>query len=262
VKINSFIVSLCVIFSINTFAAKKKIEYPWIKKHEANVYQKLPYRLLKPTAFNKQKKYPVIVYLHGGGGRGDDNLGQMNKTIAHLTKDEVRSEHPAYVLSPQSKSLWNKDQLRKLKEIIESLENVDFDRIYLIGYSMGGHGIFRFLMEDHGYFTAAITVAGAGLKNTKPFIEPELLNDFPIWTFHGEKDTVSPYLKGKVLFEDFQKAGGIMKFTTYRGEGHKVPHAFFTQKENQFTEFSSDKCDREKNALKWLFKQTKSTIKK
>ena len=183
----------------------------------------------------------------------------MNKTISHLSKDEIRKQYPTYLLSPQSKSLWNKDQLQKLKEIIDTLKNVDRSRIYLIGYSMGGHGTFRFLMEDHDYFAAAITIAGAGLNKTKPFIDPELLSKFPIWSFHGEKDTVSPYSKGKELFEDFKKSGGLMKFTTYKGQGHNVPNAFLKIKENQITDFSSENCDGEEDSLKWLFKHKKAS---
>jgi predicted peptidase len=253
--------SIAVFMSVNLCAEKnKKVEYPWIKKHEAKVYQKLPYRILKPIDFNTSKKYPVIIYLHGGGGRGNDNVTQMNKTILHLSKDEIRKQYPAYLLSPQSKSMWAKDQLQKLKEIIKTLKNVDRSRIYLIGYSMGGHGTFRFLMEDHNYFAAAITIAGAGLKKTEPFIDTELLSDFPIWSFHGEKDTVSPYSKGKALFEDFKKSRGLMKFTMYKGQGHNVPNAFLKIKENQVTDFSSDKCDKEEDALKWLFKRENNSL--
>ncbi len=109
-------------------------------------------------------------------------------------------------------------------------------------------------MEDHKYFAAAITIAGAGLKKTKPFIDSKLLNKFPIWSFHGEKDTVSPYSKGKDLFEDFKKSGGLMKFTTYKEQGHNVPNAFLKIKENQITDFSSENCDGEEDSLKWLFK--------
>ena len=130
-KVNTLLLILCTLVSGQLSAAKKKIEYPWIKKHEAKVYQKLPYRILKPIDFNTSKKYPVIIYLHGGGGRGNDNLTQMNTTIAHLTQDEVRNKYPSYLLSPQSKSMWAKDQLQKIKEIIDTLENVDLNRIYL-----------------------------------------------------------------------------------------------------------------------------------
>jgi predicted peptidase len=120
---------------------------------------------------------------------------------------------------------------------------------------MGGHGIFRYLMEDHEYFAAAIPTAGAGLKKTSFFIEAETLKDFPIWAFHGEKDTVSPYAKGQSLFKDFQKVGGLMKFTTLKDQAHKVPSAFLSQKSSHITHFSSDRCDKEQDALKWLFSQ-------
>ncbi|MEY2611644.1 MAG: hypothetical protein RL069_456, partial [Planctomycetota bacterium] len=117
----------------------------------------LKYRLIKPMGYKFGKKYPLVLFLHGAGERGDDNAS----TLKHAAKDfadlERRAKYPAYVVIPQcptdrrwSEVDWSKDAsalpeepsdpMRNIKELLdEMVENagVDPNRIYITGLSMG-----------------------------------------------------------------------------------------------------------------------------
>ena len=129
---------------------------PWVVDvHEAHWLKEMPYRLLKPWAFDPAKRYPVIVSLHGGGGTGTDNIKQLRKWNQYLAEEDNRKEYPCYVIAPQTTTLWNGEDLATIKQIIAGLPSADMDRIYVLGHSMGGHGTYILTQLDPGYFAAA-----------------------------------------------------------------------------------------------------------
>ena len=247
----SLISLLVVLFTIDLSAND------WVSLHEPKTYKDLPYRLMKPINFDANKKYPLILSLHGAGGRGKDNRKQLKNWNKQLADEKIRKDYPCYVLAPQSPELWNKNQLTLIKEIIKDIPSVDMKRIYIMGHSMGGHGTFIFIQLDPSYFAAASPSAGSGLKSTQPFIDAKVIKDIPIWTFHGDKDKVCPYEKVKKVFDEVKKLGGKMKLTTWKGANHGVSGMFIPGDKSGTTEISSDRCDKEADFLKWLFSQKK-----
>jgi predicted peptidase len=234
----------------------------WIKLYEPNTHNKMPYRLMKPISFDKSKRYPVIVSLHGGGGRGTDNRKQL-KDWNKLLADKIRrTDYPCYVLAPQSEGLWNKTHLTNIKSVIKALPSVDADRIYILGHSMGGHGTYILIQIDPDYFAAAAPSAGSGLKRTEQFIDPSIIKDIPIWAFHGDKDGVCPFEKDQKVFDEIKKLGGNMKLTRWKGDSHGVSGKFIPGANNGETQLSSKRCDPEPIFLKWLFKQKRPEKKK
>lgn len=243
-------------FAVNNNCAAAERKLPaWIQLFEAAVYKEMPYRLLKPLNYDAQKKYPLIVSLHGAGGKGTDNRKQMRDWTKQLSDKTRRQDFPCYVLAPQAKELWNKQHLDNIKDIVKKLPGVDMKRIYILGHSMGGHGSFIMIQLDPKYFAAAAPSAGSGLKRTEPFIKAALIKDIPIWAFHGDKDGTCPYEKIKKVFEEVKKLGGNMKLTSWKGDRHAVSGKFIPGAENGTTEFSSKTCEREADFLTWLFKQ-------
>jgi predicted peptidase len=95
---------------------------------------------MPPLDFDANKRYPVVLSLHGSGGNGTDNRNQLKQWNQQLADEEVRKDYPCYVLAPQSTGLWDETHLRKIQAIIAKLPAVDRDRIYMMGHSMGGHG--------------------------------------------------------------------------------------------------------------------------
>ena len=252
----------CFILSIlqYTFAAKTA-DTTFISLFEAHQIGDLPYRLSRPIHFDKTKKYPVILSLHGAGGRGTDNRKQIvdSKWLGYLCGDKIRTDYPCYILSPQSTGLWDEKQLLALKSVIKDLPSVDLNRIYVLGHSMGGHGTYRFIQFDPNYFAAAAPSAGSGLPETEDFIDVNKIKNIPIWAFHGDADTKCPYEKDLKVFEAMKKVGGNMKFTTWKGDGHSVALKLVTGSENGTTEMSSLQCDHETDFLRWLLNKVRNS---
>ena len=235
-----------------------KVSEDWVDLYEPHVDGEMSYRLMKPMVFDSNKRYPVIVSLHGGGGRGADNRKQLRDWNKILADKQRRSDHPCYVLAPQTTRLWNASDLKNIKRVIAALPSVDMDRIYILGHSMGGHGTYILIQIDSSYFAAAAPSAGSGLHKTGEFIDASLIKDVPIWSFHGDKDKVCPIERDQKLFAEMKKLGGNMKFTTWAGDRHGVAKKMITGSDNGTTQLSSDRCDGETEFMKWLFAQKRS----
>jgi len=236
-------------------SAQEKTSQDWVKLYEPHVHKEMPYRLMKPINFDASNRYPVIVSLHGGGGRGTDNRKQLRGWNKPLAEEQRRTDYPGYVLAPQANSLWDATHLQNIKDVVAALPSVDMNRIYILGHSMGGHGTNILIQIDPGYFAAAAPSAGTGLPDTEAFIDAAVIKDIPIWAFHGDQDKVCPYERDQQLFAEMQKLGGNMKLTTWAGDGHGVAAKMITGSDNGSTQLSSDRCDPEPVFLKWLFAQ-------
>ena len=242
-----------VIFCTLQAAMGQAVEEWVVQLHEPHMYNDMPYRLMKPLNFDSKKKYPLIVSLHGGGGRGSDNLKQLRDWNEVLAYEERRADYPTYVLAPQSEGRWDSTHLQKIKDIINELPAVDKNRIYLLGHSMGAGGTYTFIRTDPDYFAAAAPSAGGGFRNHSD--ASTVVKDLPIWTFHGDQDKVVPIEGDQKLFAEMQKIDGNMKFTTWVGDGHGVAPKMIAGGENGNTQLSSDQCDTEPVFMKWLFAQ-------
>lgn len=230
----------------------------WIDLYEPQDDSVMVHRLMKPLGFNSSQSYPVIVSLHGGGGRGTDNRKQLKIWNQHLADEKIRQDYPCYVLAPQVSELHKRSDLEYIQKIISQLPSVDTDRIYMMGHSMGGHGTNILVQIDPDYFAAIAPSAGSGLSDTEPFIEAFLIKDIPIWAFHGDQDHVCPYDRNLKLFNEMKRLGGNMKLTTFTGDKHNIPGKIIPGADNGTTQFSSDRCDPEPDFLKWLFSQRRS----
>ncbi|EDM26029.1 hypothetical protein LNTAR_19567 [Lentisphaera araneosa HTCC2155] len=239
-------------------SSKKKFKLdPQVEKLYENLsVDSMPYRLLRPLNFDDNKKYPVIISLHGAGERGKDNKKQLKAWPAQLTEDIIRKDFPCYVVAPQSNSHWEIDRFEKVKNVIQELPAVDKERIYIMGHSMGGHGTFLWIQHDPKYFAAAAPCAGSGRKG-REFVKPELIKDLPLWVLHGDKDNIVPYEMSKKLLITMKKLNGNMKLTTWLGAKHGVAQKIIPGDKSAITEMASDRCDPEPDFLTWMFKQSR-----
>jgi predicted peptidase len=193
--------------------------------------QKMPYRLFIPNGYDRNMSYPLVIWLHGGGSAGDDNLGQIsldNKLGTHYwTRKEHQDRHPAFVLAPQSEGGWDSnadtslsDELKLVLEILSVVRkdyNIDASRMYVAGQSNGGIGAFGLITKRPGLFAAAISICGAG--NTS--LAPKAVKT-AVWAFHGEKDDVIPVEHSRTMITALKKAGGSPRYTEYKGVGHDI----------------------------------------
>ena len=99
----------------------------------------LPFRLVKPENIEEGKTYPLVVYLHGSGERGKNNIAQMQRSLLRGVK---KHGEPCYIIMPQvfEDKTWTSDgydaALTRLIEYMLKLYAVDSDRIYITGISM------------------------------------------------------------------------------------------------------------------------------
>jgi predicted peptidase len=198
--------------------------------------QTVPYRLLTPARIEPNKRYPLVIFLHGAGERGSDNLAQLKYFPQWMAAAEMRTKYPCFLLAPQCPanekwvdSPWDKKHSQPLpKEPSESMkqvigmmdellksEPIDTHRVYLTGLSMGGYGSWDLAERMPERFAAVAPLCGGG-DDTKV----DRLVGIPIWAFHGDADPAVPVERSREMIAALKKAGGQPKYTELPGVGH------------------------------------------
>lgn len=226
---------------------------------------RLLYRLHEPKTVREGRKYPLVVFLHGAGERGDDNVLQLIHGVPQIISFSERMDMPCYVIAAQVPRVpldsdpqglkwvgvpWSSAEPHKIPDepsapmasLIElvghfrGLPSVDADRVYATGISMGGFGTWDLVMRRPEWFAAAIPVCGGGDPS-----EAARLRDVHVRIFHGGADTTVPTVRGRIMFEALKAAGCDVGYREYPGVGH-----------NSWAPTYSDD-----EVLSWLFRQTK-----
>jgi predicted peptidase len=192
----------------------------------------LLYRLFVPENYDRKQKYPLVLFLHGGGGRGNDNLKQIQGGNGYLidlfTGPETQIRYPCFVVAPQSpQEGWVEDDsitptryLQLVFELLNDLQttySIDRGRLYVSGQSLGGFGTFAIISEHPRLFAAAVPICGGG-DETKA----SRFTRTPVWAFHGEKDEAVAVERSRKMVAAIKKAGGQARYTEYAGEGHLI----------------------------------------
>ncbi|MBP1637427.1 MAG: Phospholipase/carboxylesterase [Bacteroidetes bacterium] len=199
----------------------------------------LKYRVLLPEKYDKTQKYPLVVFLHGSGERGNDNEKQLVHGAALFAKEQNRLDYPSIVLFPQcpQNASWvnipvrvgntidfpEKPLITKplflVKKLVDSYsknEAVDKKRIYVLGLSMGGMGTFDLICRYPKYFAAAIPICG-GVYDTRL----KKAKKMPIRIFHGGADTVVSNEHSRNAFIELKAEGSTrVEYIEFPGVGH------------------------------------------
>jgi len=150
-------------------------------------------RLHVPTSYAAEPTTPrpLILFLHGAGESGTNNLSQINGNIDNLLA--AAKARDAFLFAPQTNSGWEQSALldRAMTMIDRAIaeRSVDPNRIYVTGLSMGGGGAWNFLQQFSDRIAATVPICG--IYPTVGFMPAELIDE-PIWAFHGRGDTVVP----------------------------------------------------------------------
>lgn len=192
---------------------------------------RMGYLLYLPDGYGKDadKRWPLVLFLHGAGQRGTDPDAIKIWGLPH--RIEAGEQFPFIAVSPQcpEASSWDR-QLEALDALMEHMKmnySIDEDRIYMTGLSMGGYGTWDYAMVHPELFAAIAPVAGGATY-------PELvgvLADMPIWAFHGAKDTAVPASESRMLVDMLKELGGNIRFTLYPDAGHEVCSLAYEEKE-------------------------------
>jgi predicted peptidase len=223
------------------------------------------FRLLKPLEPEKGKKYPLVLFLHGAGERGSDNLAQLKHFPEKMILAEYRKAFPCFLVAPQCQegkqwvdAPWSDrnptpmaaEPSEMLAQAIAALEKVrrehsaeiDPARIYLTGLSMGGFGTWELALRHPDWFAAAAPICGGGDESKAQRLKP-----LPLWAFHGQKDTVVWPERSQRMTAAVNAAGGTAKLTLLPDVGHNAWDAAYQLKDG---------------VLAWMFAQAKTPAPK
>ncbi|MFC2138480.1 T9SS type A sorting domain-containing protein [Bacteroidota bacterium] len=185
-----------IIFSQSNVTAK--FEYGYFNSNEFS----FPYRLFVPQNYDSTQMYPIVLTLHGAGESGTDNEIQIE--VNHLATCWAESlfqlRHPSFIVSPQSTGGWEFHSVIHMLDSLIDVYNIDTNRIYITGLSMGGYGTWWYMDNYPDYFAAAVPVCG-GWSNYENRIEA--ISHIPIWNHHGEKDNVVPTDLSRNIFNAY-----------------------------------------------------------
>jgi len=195
-------------------------------------------RLFVPTG-DAKKRYPLVVFRHGGGGRGvaNEHLREGNGMLVQMfVGAESQRRFPAFVLAPQTSSAHDARAVLALVDAIVRRYPVDRSRLYLFGQSLGGFGAWDVLSLAPNRFAAAVIIAAGG-----DAAKARRFSKTPVWFFHGERDAVIPVDSARRMADALRRAGGTVRLTEYPGEGHGL--AWLVVRENEL--------------VPWLFQWTR-----
>ncbi len=201
----------------------------------------IPYRFSLPLNYDKNKKYPVVLFFHGNGSIGTDNQRHLwGITSAFPVAGDIIGE--AIVILPQSPSSWNRNfgngilnvAVRLTDKVVNEYGG-DKNRIYATGLSLGGFATWDALDEYPDYFAAAVPVCGGVYtRNIYSYVNT------PIWTYHGNADNIVDFNSTKTTYDSIIEVGGKnIKFIELDGVEHNAWTYAYTDRE----------------MLSWLFSQ-------
>src|SRR6187200_208453 len=220
--------------------------------HALDVYEKkefvfaegktLPYRILYPANYDKTKKYPLLLFLHGAGERGKDNEKQLAHGSKLFITEGNRKNFPAIVVFPQcpAESFWavmKTDQTKQppvrtfdytvepnwplaaANELVKKIskeEGVDKSRVYISGLSMGVMGTFESVYRYPDMYAAALPICGGGDVNHYD----KRVAKVPFWIFHGAVDAVVNVKLSQEMVEKLKSLKAEVRYSEYPGVNH------------------------------------------
>lgn len=183
---------------------------------DVQIRVELNYLLYLPQDYEQQKACPLLLFLHGGGQRGDD-LEKLKATGLPQLIAEGK-QLPFIVVSPQfpaDKFWWEPVHLTALLDEVISKYKVDTDRICVTGLSTGGFGCWSLAAHIPDRLAAIVPICGGG----EPYWTKQL-SHLSVWSFHGAKDPTVAVERSIAMDEAMKKNGGQPKLTIYPETGH------------------------------------------
>jgi predicted peptidase len=208
--------------------------------------ESMPYRFMVPRKYDSATSYPLVVFLHGIDERGTDNEKQLKWGASLFQSDSASKGHPAFVVFPQCPqgNYWfDTVPSQTLKHLIDNMiakYNVDRNRIYIVGISMGAYGTYAAVAANPGLFSAAIAISGDGDHSKAK--EMAMTN----WRiFAGKKDEIVPSEKSEKIAKALKDSGASVTLKVYPDADHVG---------------SWVKAFAENDFLPWLFANQKSSL--
>ncbi len=222
----------------------------------------LPYRIRVPTArqAHAEERMPLVLLLHGAGERGNDNSAQLSNGVAELLgSDTAAARFPCFYVVPQCPTEhrwvevdWDVERhvlplepslpLSATVELLDALLDrhpIDPQRLYLIGLSMGGFGVWDLLSRWPERFAAAVPICGGA--DAQAVVAARAV--VPVWAFHGARDPSVRVERSCRAVAALRAAGGTPRYTEYPNVDHNAWDPAFA----------------EPDLLPWLFSHRRAT---
>ena len=182
------------------------------------IHNTIQYNLAHPKNFDPTQKYPLVIYVHGAGGRGHDpaNIGFSYQLETYMEEHDL----PVMVAAPLCEfDNWFMcyTELIEFVRFAATMDNVDPDRVYLMGSSMGGYATWAMLMCTPELFAAAVPICGGGMA-----WNAYRMKDVPIWAFHGVDDGTVAVTESINMANAVRACGGNIKLTLLPGVNHNA----------------------------------------
>ena len=175
------------------------------------------------TPKNPVENMPLIVYLHGSSGKGDDLNILMNEDgFPQYLKNSQLGDVPAYILIPQlptEKRGWasvSQSVYQLISETVSTCQ-IDSDNISLTGHSMGGTGTWNLAAQYPQMFARIAPLSGSARGQAAQL---EALKDIPVWAFIGSDDTVILPEYSENAVSELNALGGNAQITIFEGADH------------------------------------------
>ncbi len=236
------IIIFILLFQVNPILFAQDLNLYEKKVYTSPSGQELPYRILFPENYNRSKKYPLVLLLHGGGERGNDNEKQLTHGAKLFLTEENRKNFQAIVIVPQCsmESYWAAAQIDRtttpftitfdyskpepvalqasiaLVQMVSKEEGVDKKRIYITGLSMGGMGTYEAVYRYPKLFAAAMPICGGGdvARYDKRVAK------VPFRVFHGAVDAVVDVKESQKMVERLKTLKASVNYTEYPNVNH------------------------------------------
>tara|TARA_B110000027_G_scaffold4290_1_gene3908 strand:- start:2579 stop:3349 length:771 start_codon:yes stop_codon:yes gene_type:complete len=251
-----YFLALLFLYSLMNVSLVFAQEYVYATYEERE--QSIPYRILLPENYDVKNNYPLLVFLHGSGERGNDNDLQLVHGSSLFLDSEFRKKNPAIIVFPQcaKDAYWatttrtdigftyiKKPKNNPTLDLVEGMLDdvmdnygVDKKRIYVGGLSMGGMGTFELVYRNPRMFAAAFAICGGA----NPKIARKIRR--PVWRIdHGEADQVVTVDHSKKMVAALLKKKASVVYNWYPGVNHNSWDTVFGDPE----------------FLPWLFAQKK-----
>ena len=190
-----------------------------------------------PENYDESKKYPVVLFLHGAGERGDDNYDQLAIGIGTALSDPESPLHDSFIIAPQVplEKLWvntpwdvgnytvdDREETPYLAGAVQIVRDtiasypVDTTKVFVMGISMGGYGSWDTLARHSDLFVGGFICCG-GADLTKA----DIFKEKTIFTYHGTADDIVPCFGTQNVVKAIKEAGGEkITYREYEGMNH------------------------------------------
>jgi predicted peptidase len=208
------------------------------QQSEEKFIQSTRYLLYLPDGYSldTSQRWPLLVFLHGGGETGQD----IQKVKLHGPPELVDKgkKFPFIIVSPQNEGRfgWDIESLQKLLGYLKNTQRINQEKIYLTGLSMGGYGLWEWAMKYPDEFAAIAPVCGGG-----DTANAWKLRNIPAWVFHGAKDDIVLPVQSQNMVNASRRYGAKVTFTLYPEANHN----------------SWDSAYKNSKLYSWLLEQSK-----